>query len=305
VWRIDEDHCVLSTTDFFTPIVDDPYDFGRIAAANALSDIYAMGGRPVMALAVLGIPVGKLPTEVVRKILRGGADVCAAAGVPVAGGHSIDVPEPIYGLAVTGLCKTAAVRRNRGARPGDALILTKPVGVGLYSAALKKGRLDEAGYEALVATTTLLNSVGADLAADPDVHAMTDVTGFGLAGHALEMARGSGVTLRLYPSSVPLLSQAEAFARNGIVTGASSRNWQSYGASVEMPDALPDWQRNILTDPQTSGGLLLACDPATAGAILERIWVAGYSGARRIGDVLPGDAKVEVAMAGHSGASRD
>ncbi len=229
VWRIDDEHCVLSTTDFFTPIVDDPYDFGRIAAANALSDIYAMGGRPIMALAILGIPVGKLAPEVVRRILRGGADVCAAAGISVAGGHSIDVPEPIYGLAVTGLCKPASVRRNAGARPGDVLILTKPLGVGVYSAALKQGALDGDGYDALIATTTLLNSVGADLGMDPDVHAMTDVTGFGLAGHALEMARASDASIRLDFSAIPLLPQAAALAQGGFVTGASLRNWQSYG----------------------------------------------------------------------------
>lgn len=295
VWRIDDEHCVLSTTDFFTPIVDDPYDFGRIAAANALSDIYAMGGRPIMALAILGIPVGKLAPEVVRRILRGGADVCAAAGISVAGGHSIDVPEPIYGLAVTGLCKPASVRRNGGARPGDVLILTKPLGVGIYSAALRQGALDGDGYDALIATTTLLNSVGADLGMDPDVHAMTDVTGFGLAGHALEMARASDATVRLDFSAIPLLPQAAALAQGGFVTGASLRNWQSYGESVVLPKALPEWQRHILTDPQTSGGLLLACDPSAAGAILGLIRSAGYSEACRIGIVRAGASKVKVA----------
>jgi len=296
VWCIDDEYCVLSTTDFFTPIVDDPYDFGRIAAANALSDIYAMGGRPIMALAILGMPIGKLSVEAVREILRGGADVCAVAGIPVAGGHSIDVPEPIYGLAVTGLCKTETVRRNGGAQPGDALLLTKPLGVGIYSAALRKGVLDRAGYASLIATTTLLNSVGPELAMDPGLHAMTDVTGFGLAGHALEMSRASDARIRLDFSSVPLLPEAEALARDGIVTGASLRNWQSYGGSVVLPDDFPDWQRHILTDPQTSGGLLLACEPSATEAIRERITSAGFWQARRIGIVEAGACEVEIAV---------
>jgi len=288
VWRINDEHCVLSTTDFFTPIVDDPYDFGRIAATNALSDIYAMGAQPIMALAILGIPAGKLAPEITRRILRGGADVCAAAGIPVAGGHSIDVPEPIYGLAVTGLCPASSVRRNGDARAGDVLILTKPLGVGVYSAALKKGALDSAGYDALIATTTLLNSIGAVLGTNSDVHAMTDVTGFGIAGHALEMARASGTNIRLTFSSLPLLADAARLIGNGFVTGASDRNWQSYGKSVVQSEGSPEWHRTILTDPQTSGGLLIACSSAEADAIVDGIRAAGYPDACRIGVVEAG-----------------
>jgi selenide,water dikinase len=223
-WLLNDDDCILATTDFFTPIVDDPYEFGRIAATNAISDIYAMGGRPVMALALLGVPVDKLPADTIRSILRGGADVCAAAGIPVAGGHSIDAPEPIYGLAVTGLCKLSSLRRNSQARPDDAVILTKPLGIGIYSAALKKGVLDAVGYETLIETTTQLNQVGADLGLNPHVHAITDVTGFGLAGHALEIAKASGVGIELTVSALPLLSQAESLARQEVVTGSYTSN---------------------------------------------------------------------------------
>ena len=195
VWQLDDGTCVIATTDFFMPVVDDPYDFGRIAATNAISDVYAMGGKPIMALAILGIPVDKIAPETVREILKGGTAVCASAGIPVAGGHSIDSPEPIYGLAVIGICKTEDVRRKSDAKPGDAIILTKPLGVGIYSAAIKKGVLSPAGYAEMIATTTLLNRVGAELAKDAAVHAITDVTGFGLLGHGLEMARCSGLTL--------------------------------------------------------------------------------------------------------------
>ena len=198
------------------PMVDDPFDFGRIAATNAISDVYAMGGKPIMALAILGMPVDKIPTEMVREILKGGASVCASAGIPVAGGHSIDCPEPVYGLAVIGTCRPEHVRRNADARAGDALILTKPIGVGIYSAAIKKGELSPAGYTEMIATTTLLNRIGAELAHDKDVHAITDVTGFGLLGHALEMARGSNLALTIAPSDVPLLTQAAALAQRGL-----------------------------------------------------------------------------------------
>ena len=234
VWRLDDNNCIIATTDFFMPVVDDPHDFGRIAATNALSDVYAMGGQPIMALAILGIPLDKLPLETVRAILAGGASMCAAAGIPVAGGHSIDTPEPIYGLAVIGTCRKQNLRRNADAKPGDALILTKPLGVGVYSAALKKGALSGDGYAEMVATTTLLNRVGTKLAEDAHVHAMTDVTGFGLIGHALEMARGSGLTLVIEADRLPLLREAAALAQQGFVTGASGRNWASYGDSVEL-----------------------------------------------------------------------
>jgi selenide,water dikinase len=294
VWQLDADTCIIATTDFFMPMVDDAYDFGRIAATNAISDVYAMGGKPILALAILGMPIDKLPTEVVREILRGGAAICAAAGIPVAGGHSIDCPEPVYGLAVIGTCRPEHVRRNADARPGDAVILTKAIGVGIYSAAIKKGVLPAAGYAELIATTTLLNRCGTDLAQDRDVHAITDVTGFGLIGHALEMARGSGLTIAIQTQQVPLLTQAEELAQAGHVTGASHRNWASYGANVSLPDGYPDWQRHLLTDPQTSGGLLIACAPQRAAEILSSIRRAGFPAAGVIGEARQGPGKVQI-----------
>ncbi|MBI0435821.1 selenide, water dikinase SelD [Roseomonas sp. KE0001] len=295
VWQVDDHLAVMATTDFFMPMVDDPFDFGRIAATNAISDIYAMGGRPIMALAILGMPVGKLSPETVRRILAGGAAICAEAGIPVAGGHSIDAPEPIYGLAVIGLGRPDQVRRNTGARAGDALILTKGIGVGIYSAAIKRGALPEAAYAEMIASTTLLNRVGASLATEPSVHGVTDVTGFGLLGHALEMARGSGLTLTIARDAVPLLAEAAALARQGFVTGASQRNWQSYGAEVVLPPECPDWQRLLLTDPQTSGGLLIACAEEAAESVLARIRAEGYPLARRIGTAAEGPPQVVVA----------
>ena len=259
VWQIDEKSCLISTTDFFTPMVDDPRDFGRIAATNAISDVYAMGGKPAFALAILGMPLDKIAPQQVREILEGGREVCSAAGIPVAGGHSIDTPEPIYGLAVNGLCAPSELRRNCDAKPGDILILTKPVGVGVYAAAFKKDALSADDYCDMIATMTKLNRVGAELAKNPNVHAMTDVTGFGILGHGLEMARGSGLKLTVKADSIPLLPRAAELVREGFVTGASGRNWDSYGHDVMLPADYPLWQRHLLTDPQTSGGLLVAC----------------------------------------------
>jgi len=294
VWQVDNQTCVIATTDFFMPIVDDPRDFGRIAAANALSDVYAMGGKPIMALAILGMPLDKLAVDVVREILHGGASICAEAGIPIAGGHSIDAPEPIYGLAVIGLCRPEQVRRNSGARDGDALILTKGIGVGIYSAAFKKGALSRDAYEEMVATTTLLNKVGATLGRNADVHGITDVTGFGLLGHALEMARGSGVTLDIRYDRIPFLEEAAALVRDGFSTGASTRNWASYGDGIVLPDELPDWQRTLLTDPQTSGGLLVACAPERVDEICASIRDAGYPLARIIGKASGGKPVVRI-----------
>jgi selenide, water dikinase len=294
VWQVDERTCIIATTDFFMPMVDDPRDFGRIAATNAISDVYAMGGKPVMALAILGMPVDKLAPSVVREILAGGASVCAAAGIPVAGGHSIDCPEPVYGLAVIGTCTPQQVRRNADARAGDALLLTKPVGVGIYSAAFKKNELTRACYDELIATTTLLNRVGADLSNDPDVHAITDVTGFGLLGHGLEMARGSKLALTIRADGVPLLAEAAALAQGGFVTGASNRNWSSYGHDVTLPNGFPEWRRHLLSDPQTSGGLLVACEPARADAIAARIVQAGYPQTRVIGHATAGTPRISI-----------
>jgi selenide,water dikinase len=294
VWQIDDEHCIIATTDFFMPMVDDPRDFGRIAAANAISDVYAMGGKPLMALAILGMPLDKLPVEMVREILRGGASICAEAGIPVAGGHSIDAPEPIYGLAVIGLCSRGNIRQNSGARVGDALILTKGIGVGIYSAAFKKRALPDAAYAEMIASTTLLNRIGQTLAQDEDVHAITDVTGFGLLGHGLEMARGSGVGLEISYGRIPFLRQARALAESGYATGASGRNWASYGDQVVLPPELPLWQRALLTDPQTSGGLLIACDAGRAESILSSIEAAGYPSARIIGAASSGAPVVRI-----------
>ena len=294
VWQIDDRHCIIATTDFFMPMVDDPGDFGRIAAANALSDVYAMGGKPIMALAILGMPLGKVPVDTVRAILQGGASICAEAGIPVAGGHSIDAPEPIYGLAVIGLCSPDNIRRNSGARPGDALILTKGIGIGIYSAAFKKEALPDDAYAEMMASTTLLNRVGHTLAQDPDVHGITDVTGFGLLGHGLELARGAGVGLEIRYDQIPFLAQAEPLAEAGYATGASGRNWSSYGDGVALPPGLPAWQRTLLTDPQTSGGLLIACAADRADAIRATITDAGYPRAQIIGSATTGDPVVRI-----------
>jgi len=294
VWQLDDGTCVIATTDFFMPVVDDPYDFGRIAATNAISDVYAMGGRPIMALAILGMPLDKIAPETVREILKGGAAVCSSAGIPVAGGHSIDAPEPIYGLAVIGICKTEEVRRKSDVRAGDAMILTKPLGVGIYSAAIKKGALSPAGYAEMIATTTLLNKIGAELAKNTDVHAITDVTGFGLLGHALEMSRNSKLTLVIRIGDLPLLSEAATFAQQGHVTGASLRNWASYGKDVNLPALVPEWQRQLLTDPQTSGGLLISCASDRADAVVQSIVGAGYADARVIGYARSGPPQITV-----------
>ena len=294
VWALDDGTCLIATTDFFTPMVDDPHDFGRIAATNAISDVYAMGGKPILALAILGMPVGKIAPEVVAEILRGGASTCAEAGIPIAGGHSIDTPEPIYGLAVIGLCDRARIRRNADAQAGDVAILTKPLGVGIYSAAIKREALDKDGYADFVATTTKLNKVGADLAGDGDVHAITDITGFGLLGHGLELARGADLTFVIESGAIPLLPRAETLAQEGFVTGASHRNWSSFGAHVTLPEGLPDWRRHILTDPQTSGGLLVTCTPARAEAILTWIRSAGFAQAAIVGRFEAGAPGIRV-----------
>jgi selenide, water dikinase len=283
VWQLDEETCIIATTDFFMPMVDDPFDFGRIAATNAISDVYAMGGKPIMALAILGMPIDKVSPETVRKILEGGTHVCAAAGIPVAGGHSIDSPEPIYGLAVVGIGRPQDIRRNTGAKPGDALILTKALGVGIYSAAFKKGALPPAAYDEMTASMTKLNRIGADLAKDAAVHAITDVTGFGLLGHALGMARGSNVALSICFDDIPFLSQAADLAQQHFVTGASARNWTSYNESVALPFGFPDWRRDLITDPQTSGGLLLACAPDRATELACTVAEAGYPHTRIVG----------------------
>ncbi|UUX93955.1 selenide, water dikinase SelD [Aquabacterium sp. J223] len=288
VYRLNDQQALVATTDFFTPIVDDPHDFGRIAATNALSDVYAMGGTPILALAIVGMPLDKLPLAVIGRILDGGASVCRDAGIPIAGGHSIDVLEPIYGLVAIGLVHPDRIKRNAGARAGDRLVLGKPLGVGVLSAALKKGRLDAAGYAEMIEHTTRLNRVGADLAALEGVHALTDVTGFGLAGHALEMARGARLAAQVRLSALPLIQRAADFARDGLATGASARNWAGYGAEVDWPAGAADWQRTLVTDPQTSGGLLVACAADAVDAVLGRFRSAGFAEAAEIGALADG-----------------
>ncbi len=294
VWLIDEKRCLVATTDFFTPIVDDPEDFGRIAATNALSDVYAMGARPLFALAILGAPLLEVGSSVVRRILAGGGAACKEAGIPIAGGHSIEISEPIYGLAVIGECERSNLRTNSGVRPGDALILTKPLGVGIYSAALKRGELDLAGYSEMMALTTQLNRVGEKLGADKAVHAITDVTGFGLIGHALEMARGSNNELRIFADLVPLMERSKDLASAGTITGASGRNWSSVEEHVTLPREFAIWRRHILTDPQTSGGLLVAVARSEASRVLKTIRKAGFARAALIGEAQQGAASVTV-----------
>jgi len=293
VYRLNDEQAIVATTDFFTPIVDDPYDFGRIAATNALSDVYAMGGRPLFALAVVGMPLDKLPEAAIRRILAGGEAVCAAAGIPLAGGHSIDVLEPIYGLVGIGLVHPRRVRRNSAARPGDRLILGKPLGIGVLSAALKKDRLSAAGYAEMLRLTTQLNTPGMALAELDGVHALTDVTGFGLAGHLLEICRGSGLAARIDFSALPLIGEAADHARAGLATGASDRNWKAYGHAVAL-DGANEWQRVLLTDPQTSGGLLVACTDACAGEVLALFRREGFADAAVIGSLTAGEAGLRV-----------
>lgn len=293
VYQLNDSQALIATTDFFTPIVDDPYDFGRIAATNALSDVYAMGGTPIMALAIVGMPLDKLPREVIGKILEGGASVCREAGIPIAGGHSIDVLEPIYGLVALGLVHPDRVRRNADARAGDVLILGKPLGVGVLSAALKKGLLDEAGYAEMIRHTTQLNRVGAELSAIEGVHAITDVTGFGLAGHLLEICRGSKLAAELALDSIPRIEVAEAFAKEGLRTGASPRNWQAYGEAVRLPEGCPEAIKTLITDPQTSGGLLVSCSPEIAEAVLALFHAQGFGAAAVVGRLVEGEAVLE------------
>jgi selenide,water dikinase len=285
VYRLNDEQALVATTDFFMPIVDDPFDFGRIAATNAISDVYAMGGRPIFALALVGMPINVLPLPTIARILEGGQAVCAAAGIPIAGGHTIDSVEPIYGLVVLGLVHPSRVKRNADARAGDRLVLGKPIGVGVLSAALKKERLDAAGYAQMIDCTTRLNTPGPDLAALPGVHALTDVTGFGLAGHALELARGAGCALHIDWPRVPQLPGVRKLAAAGLVTGASARNWASYGDEIVLPTGFAAEDRALLTDPQTSGGLLVSCAPAAVDEVISVFRRHGFEAAAEIGEV--------------------
>ena len=292
VWRLNDTQALVATTDFFMPVVDDPFHFGQIAATNALSDVYAMGGKPIFALALVGMPVNVLSTRTIGRILQGGAAACTAAGIPVAGGHSIDSVEPIYGLVALGLVHPDHVLTNRGARPGDVLVLTKSLGVGVLSAAFKQDRLSKDGYRTLKGTTTWLNTLGAELPGRPGVHAVTDVTGFGLLGHALEMARGASATVEI-TARPPILAGVRDLLEAGVRTGASARNWASYGAEVDLPDGLESWRRDLLTDPQTSGGLLIAVAEAEVRG-LEALARLNGSGFDVVGRVVEGPPRVRV-----------
>ena len=294
VYQLNDEQALIATTDFFMPIVDDPFDFGRIAATNAISDVYAMGGTPIMALALVGMPINVLSTQTIGRILEGGASVCKAAGIPIAGGHTIDSVEPIYGLVALGLVHPSRIKRNAGARPGDVLVLGKPLGVGVLSAALKKNALPPEGYAQMIATTTRLNTPGPALAALPGVHALTDVTGFALAGHALEMARGCGCTVELDWHKVPLLPGVRELASQGMVTGASGRNWAGYGQDVQLPPGFAAQDQALLTDPQTSGGLLVACSPDSVDAVLAAFRSQGFEQAAVVGRITEGPATLTV-----------
>jgi len=294
VYRLNDEQAIVATTDFFTPIVDDPYDFGRIAATNALSDVYAMGGKPIFALAIVGMPLEKMPVEIIQRIISGGESVCAQVGIPIAGGHSIDTLEPIYGLVALGLVHPKNVKRNDRARSGDALILGKPLGVGILSAALKKGKLSPSGYKQMLDVTTQLNTPGVALAEIDEVHALTDVTGFGLAGHLLEICRGSRLGAEVRFDDLPVLPEALKWVKEGTATGASDRNWKGYGHEVRMPAGAPDWKRKFVSDPQTSGGLLVACAPVVEKHVIEEFHKQGFSLARRIGSIQSGEVIVTV-----------
>jgi selenide,water dikinase len=294
VYRINETQAIVATTDFFMPIVDDPYDFGAIAATNAISDVYAMGGTPLFALALVGMPVDKLPVDTIRRILEGGEAICARAGIPIAGGHTIDSVEPIYGLVAIGLVDPRNLKRNAGALPGDVLVLGKPLGVGIYSAALKKGRLAADGYAAMLASTTQLNTPGVRLGTMAGVHALTDVTGFGLLGHLLEVCRGSNAGATVDFARLPLHPGVRELAHEGCVTGASGRNWAGYGQDVDLGNGIGDVGRALLTDPQTSGGLLAACAADAVGDVLAVFRDEGFADAAVVGKIVAGPPRVSV-----------
>ena len=294
VYRLNDQQAIIATTDFFMPIVDDPFDFGRIAATNALSDVYAMGGTPIMALAIVGMPISKLPVETIRSILQGGESVCQAAGIPLAGGHSIDSIEPIYGLVAIGIVHPGKLKKNSSAQAGDMLILGKGLGIGVLAQALKKDVLSAKGYAQMIAITTQLNTVGSDLAGLQAVHALTDVTGFGLLGHLLEMCHGSGLAAALQFDRVPILSEALPLAQQGYGPGAIDRNLASYGHEVDFAAQMEDWQRRVLADAQTSGGLLAAVAPDAVDEVLSRFKRAGFAQAAVIGTMKSGMPRVTV-----------
>jgi selenide,water dikinase len=293
VYQISQEQAIVATTDFFMPIVDDPFDFGAIAATNAISDVYAMGGQPLFALALVAMPIARLPMDTIGRILQGGESTCRRAGIPVAGGHSVDSVEPIYGLVAIGLVHPRNLKRNADAKPGDTIVLGKALGVGVYGAAVKKQQLTVPQYRELLASTTQLNTPGPRLAAIPGVHAMTDVTGFGLLGHLLEVCRASGVRATVHWNAIPLFTDAMALATSGYVTGGSDRNWRGYGSLVDLTTH-GAVERALLTDPQTSGGLLVACAPDAVAGVLDVFRAGGFERAAVIGDVQSGPPGISV-----------
>ncbi|MEJ7643004.1 MAG: selenide, water dikinase SelD [Chryseolinea sp.] len=259
VMDLGDGQCIVSTTDFFMPIVDDAHTFGAIASVNAISDVYAMGGEPLMAIAILGWPINKLSPDVARDVLEGSRKICAEAGIPLAGGHSIDCPEPVFGLAVTGKVSKKNLKRNDTAKAGDLLYLTKPLGIGIVTTAQKKEIVKPIHYDIAIKTMLTLNKLGASIAHLDYVHAMTDVTGFGLLGHLSEVCEGSGLSARIAFDKIPRFDFLEEYINQKSIPGGTNRNWDSYGNKVSP---ITDMQRTILADPQTSGGLLIAVDAA-------------------------------------------
>lgn len=272
VYDLGNGQALISTTDFFMPIVDDAFDFGRIASANAISDVYAMGGCPILAIAILGWPVDKLPPETAREVLEGARTICAEAGIPLAGGHSIDCPEPVFGLAVNGVVPVTNIRKNSTATPGSLLYLTKPLGVGILSTAQKKGLLAPADATRALTSMVTLNKLGDPLGRLDGVTAMTDVTGFGLLGHLAEMCEGSGVAAVIEFEKVPVIPTLETYVDQGCIPGGTTRNWASYGPRIKLAT---EKQRTILADPQTSGGLLIAVSPHAAEAVQQLLRSSG------------------------------
>ena len=284
VYRLNDELALVQTVDFFTPIVDDPYSFGQVAAANAISDIYAMGGTPLTVLNIVAFPISTLDKQILAEILRGAADKVQEAGATLVGGHSIDDKEPKFGLAVTGLVHPARVKTNAGAKPGDKLILTKPIGVGILTTSLKKGQLNEEEIARVTEVMTTLNKTAAETMRGFDVHACTDVTGFGLLGHASEMAKGSGVGLRIDAARVPVLPRVRELAAQGFVPGGTKNNFAHLQDAVTYPEAMEQIERWILCDAVTSGGLLIAVSPEEAEPLLAALQDAGVAHASLIGE---------------------
>lgn len=285
-YRIDDQRAIVQTVDFITPIVDDPYDYGRIAAANSISDVYAMGGRPLFALNIVCFPSRKVPMDVLGEILRGGCDKAREAGIEIVGGHSVDDNEPKYGLVVTGMVSPDQVLTNAGARPGDKLVLTKPLGSGILTTGLKKGKLDEAVRDRIVEIMATLNRKAAEALSGLEVHALTDITGFGLMGHLVEMLTGSRVGARIHVDAVPVVSEALELAANGIYPGGATRNLDRFDRSVQWLEDLPPEKRIVLNDPQTSGGLLIAVAPNDLDELVSRLEAAEVPAAAVIGEIV-------------------